>query len=143
MPRIRFTDRSIQAVQPPPSGQAEYFDANGRLPGFGLRVSASGRKSWVVLYRSGGRPRRLTLGPYPLLGLADARSKAKAALAVVVSGGDPAAAKRADRDAPTFAELVEVTSSAMPNQGSAHGATTSACSAATFPRSGIGCGPAT
>jgi len=108
MPRIRFTDRSIQAVQPPPSGQAEYFDANGRLPGFGLRVSASGRKSWVVLYRSGGRPRRLTLGPYPLLGLADARSKAKAALAVVVSGGDPAAAKRADRDAPTFAELVEV-----------------------------------
>ena len=107
MPRIPFTDRSIKAVEAPSSGQIEYFELNGRLPGFGLRVSASGRKSWILLYRNGRHPRRLTLGTYPILGLADARAQAKEALATVVGGGDPAMVKRADRSAISFGELSE------------------------------------
>ncbi len=107
MPRIKFTGRSIQAIKPPEDGQIEYFDVDGKLPGFGLRVASSGRKSWVLLYRFGRHPRRLTLGPYPILGLADARAKAKEALAAVVGGHDPAGAKSADRQALTFANLIE------------------------------------
>jgi integrase len=105
MPRIKFTDRSIQAAVAPGHGQIEYFDLDGRLPGFGLRVSASGRKSWILLYRIGRHPRRLTLGAYPILGLADARAQAKEALASVVGGADPAMAKKADRSAMSFGEL--------------------------------------
>ncbi len=45
----------------------------GHLPGFGLRVSQGGQKTWVVMYRAGGRKRRLKLGTFPLMGLADAR----------------------------------------------------------------------
>ena len=75
MPHLKLTDRTVNAIQPPPSGRADYFDADRKLPGFGLRVAASGRKSWVLLYRHGLRPRRLTLGTYPTLGLADARAR--------------------------------------------------------------------
>jgi hypothetical protein len=42
----------------------------------GLRVSSQGRKTWFVMYRSGGRLRRYTLGMYPVLSLADARAQA-------------------------------------------------------------------
>jgi integrase len=107
MPRIKFTDRSIQAIDPSSGGQVEYFDVEGRLPGFGLRVAASGRKSWILLYRFGGHPRRLTLGRYPVLGLADARGRAKEALAAVVGGEDPAGTKREARTAITFSDLTE------------------------------------
>ena len=107
MPRIPFTDRSIKAAGAPSGGQIEYFELDGRLPGFGLRLSASGRKSWILLYRSGRHPRRLTLGTYPILGLADARAQAKEALATVVGGGDPAMVKRADRSAISFGELAD------------------------------------
>jgi hypothetical protein len=60
MPRIKLTDRSAKADRPPTTGQIDYFDQ--RLPGFALRVTQYGHKSWNVLYRHGGRLRRLTLG---------------------------------------------------------------------------------
>ena len=52
-----------------------------------------------------GRQRRLSLGKYPLIGLADARKAARKALAGVVQGADPAADKQARREAPTFADV--------------------------------------
>lgn len=105
MPKIRFTDRGVMSLKPVAGKQVDYFDE--RLPGFGLRVSPSGHRSWIVLYRAGGRLRRFTLGAYPHLSLADARVKAKLAMSNVVQGGDPAAEKRAARRAETFAELAE------------------------------------
>jgi integrase len=59
------------------------------------------------MYRHGGRLRRLTLGTYPPLTLADARDKAKAALHSAGLGGDPAADKKAERLAETIAELAD------------------------------------
>jgi integrase len=103
MPRIKVTDRTVQGLMPNPSRQVDYFDE--RLPGFGLRVSPAGRKSWIVLYRFHGRLRRVTLGPYPYVSLADARAKAKTVMSQVVQGSDPAALKAAERRAETFAEL--------------------------------------
>lgn len=93
-------------MKAPASGRAEHFD--GATPGFALRVTASGHKSWTVLYRHGGRVRRLTLGTYPALGLADAREKAKDTLRAAAKGGDPAAEKKAERAAETFGELADL-----------------------------------
>ena len=87
----------------PESGQIEYWD--GKTPGFGLRVSQGGKKAWVLLYRHQGRLRRLTLGTYPILGVADARDMAKARLAEVQQGNDPATTKRDRRESDTFAAL--------------------------------------
>lgn len=105
MPRLAFTDRAIRALRPQPT-RVDYFDASGALPGFGLRVTPSGVKTWTVLYRNaGGRLRRLSLGKYPLVGLAAARELAQKALATVVHGGDPADEKQGRREAPTFADV--------------------------------------
>ena len=58
------------------------------------------------MYRHGNVKRRLTLGTYPALSLADAREKAGEALhAVQYESADPAARKRLAHTAETFAEL--------------------------------------
>ena len=103
MPRKKLTDRTVQALRPDPNRQVDYFDT--RWPGFGVRVSPAGRKSWVVMYRFHGRVRRVTIGPYPYVSLADARAKAKALVRQVFQGTDPAAEKAAERLAETFAQL--------------------------------------
>lgn len=70
---MRLTDLSIRKLKAPNSGQKTFFDDG--LPGFGVRVSQGGTKSFVVMY---GKRRRLkTLGRFPDLGLADARRAAK------------------------------------------------------------------
>jgi hypothetical protein len=53
------------------------------------------------MYRSGGRLRRLTLGTYPALSLADARQQAMTARHAVAHGEDPALHKQTLRHAPT------------------------------------------
>jgi integrase len=106
MPTIKFTVRSLDALKPPATGRVEYWDAD--VPGLGLRMSDRGRKTWTLLYRAGGRQRRFTLGTYPALPLADARDKAKDALRAVAHGKDPAAEKKAGREADTVGELADL-----------------------------------
>lgn len=87
----------IRRFAPPQQGQNEVFDT--KIPGFGVRISARGTKSFVLLYRFDGRSVRLTLGRYPTLSLADARKLASEALREVTLGSDPAREK-ADRKKP-------------------------------------------
>jgi integrase len=103
VPVVTFTARFVESLAPPSAGQCDYWDRT--LPGFGLRLSFGGRKAWVVRYHANSRLRRLTLGPYPTIGLADARDRAKVALLQVASGADPATTKRAARNADTFGDL--------------------------------------
>jgi integrase len=106
MTSIKMTARGVDALRPPAAGQVDYWDADN--PGFGLRVSAGGRKAWVAMYRHGNVKHRLTLGTYPTLSLAEAREKAAIAHhAVQYAGADPAAVKRAERAAETFAALAD------------------------------------
>lgn len=74
---MRLTDISIKALQPPLKGQVTYTDDT--VPGFGVRVSQGGVKSFVVVY--GRSRRRATLGRYPTISLQDARRAAKELLA--------------------------------------------------------------
>jgi integrase len=115
MPRKKLTAASVEALAAPANGQVDYFDQV--LPGFVLRASAKGRKSWVVFYRvqagpDKGKLRRHTLGAYPMLSLAEARDKARHEMQAVANGGDPAREKREQRKAAppkasTFADVVE------------------------------------
>jgi hypothetical protein len=66
----KFKDKWIAALRPK-SERYERWEGGG----FGVRVSPGGGKAWVWVYRFDGRPRRMTLGTYPKLGLADARIK--------------------------------------------------------------------
>jgi integrase len=85
----KLTDETVAKTRAPASGRLELWDEE--LPGFGLRITHQGRKSWQVMYRVKGRKRRLTLGRYPALPLEVAREAAREALQTVARGDDPAA----------------------------------------------------
>jgi integrase len=106
MPRLRLTDRTIRSLKPAEEGQVDYFDDVTR--GFGVRVTRKGEKSFFTMYRFDGRLRRHTVGRYPDLSLAEARSKAKDVFHAVAHGRDPGAEKHAQRRAETFDQLAEV-----------------------------------
>jgi integrase len=103
MPTKNLTVRFLDSIKAPASGRIEYWDTG--TSGFGLRVSDQGRKTWVVLYRHHGRLRRLTLGTYPALSLADAREEAEDARRAAAKGRDPAGEKRAIKLGDTFEDL--------------------------------------
>ncbi|MEE8276758.1 MAG: Arm DNA-binding domain-containing protein, partial [Alphaproteobacteria bacterium] len=105
---MRFTDRSTAALKP----KGERYEAweDGRT-GFGIRVSLTGRKSWLFMYRFDGRARRMTLGVYPTMRLVTARLKHAEAKKLLSEGIDPGAkaiaARESEREAESVAELVE------------------------------------
>ena len=101
------TVRSLDAIKPPRSGREEYWDEDVR--GLGIRMSASGRRTWFLMYRVAGdkRLRRATFGVYPTLTLADARQLARSDLRLAAKGKDPAAARKEKRNADTFGELAD------------------------------------
>src|SRR5271163_3586257 len=101
--RAKLTAQFVEAIKAPQAGQIDYWDE--RTPGLGLRVSQGGRKAWTVFFRYHGRMRRLTLGTYPVLSLADARRLATTALREAQHGTDPATAKKEARTADSFGEL--------------------------------------
>jgi integrase len=72
---------------------------DGRITGLYLVLQPSGAKSWALRYRAAGKPAKLTLGPYPALDLANARRRAQEALGEVAGGKNPAADKKAAREA--------------------------------------------
>lgn len=103
MPVTKFNVRAIAAIKPPANGRVEYWDSG--TPNFGLRISSTGARTWLTMYRVKGRKRRHTLGSYPAMTLADAYEKARVSLNEAANGSDPAAEKRAERLADTFGEL--------------------------------------
>jgi integrase len=103
---MKFTDKKIQNLKPK-AQRYEEWEGNG----FGVRVTPRGVKSFVYLYRFEGKPRRLTLGTYPTMTLAEAHQAHGEAMRKLEQGIDPGAeavAERAeDRQAPTVAVLAD------------------------------------
>ena len=92
MPKKRLTAAMVERITPPAKGQVEYYDLN--MPGFALRVSYSGTKSWIVMIRIRGKLARVTLGEWPIMGLAEAHAAAREAKLEAKVGGDPRETKR-------------------------------------------------
>ncbi|PFH10914.1 integrase [Collimonas sp. PA-H2] len=62
--------------------------------GLTFTLSAAGTATWILRYRYGGRPKELTIGNYPDIGLAAARKIAREKRSEIDRGGDPASDKR-------------------------------------------------
>jgi len=93
-----LTALGVKRIKSPAKGQTDHFDAV--LPGFALRVTSKGHKSWVLLYRFHGTVRRLTIGSYPAFGLVEARDEARKARQLVEKGIDVAAEKKRQKYQP-------------------------------------------
>ena len=102
MPKL--TKRTIDATEPQ---LVEFFIWDESIPGFGVRIMPSGRKSFVVQYRAGRRPRRMSLGPSTVLTCDQARTRAITIIAAVRNGEDPSADRAAKRNAATVTDLAE------------------------------------
>lgn len=79
MSKVSLSDLTVKNLPLPVKGQARYWDAS--LPGFGIRVSQGGAKTWIVLDPRSKVRTQETIGRYPLISLQDARSEAKRLLA--------------------------------------------------------------
>lgn len=107
--RVVLNPRNVAKLSPPPSDKVIYYDATpppASPPGFGVRVTASGSRSYTLDYRLRGRSRRLTLGKVGAVALAGARAAARTALEKVAKGVDPLVEKHGARGN-TLAALAE------------------------------------
>ncbi|SLK07498.1 tyrosine-type recombinase/integrase [Novosphingobium mathurense] len=83
--------KAIEAFKP----KVKRYEVHDLLcPGFSVRVYPTGRKVFTVKYRYGPKQRRLPLGVFPRLALADARAQAMEALRQVDDGIDPSVQRR-------------------------------------------------
>jgi hypothetical protein len=89
--RTKLTPSFVQKARAEPgAGRALFWDKD--MPGFGLLVTASGHRSFIVQYRFRGRSRRMTIDG--VLGLSAARKRARALLGEVAHDRDPLQERR-------------------------------------------------
>ena len=100
--QIKITKRTVDRITGDGSDKF-YWDDD--LPGFGLRVRASGRKYYVVQFRANGRLRRMTLGRHGAVTPETARRRAMALISEAKGGKDPAALRDKGRKAATMKVL--------------------------------------
>jgi integrase len=97
---VPLTDRTVKTV-----GPGRYSD--GAVKGLMLVVRDSGSRAWVLRYQVGGRRRDMGLGPYPEIGLADAREKAFDARRLIKRDGKDPITERGRAKMRTFRETAE------------------------------------
>lgn len=112
MPTASLTRRGIASL-PNVTRRTIFYDRD--LTGFGLRISPGSKRapacSWIVEYRVGGgrsaQKRRIVVGDLLKLDPDRARREAKAILARVELGADPAADRERSRRAESVTDLIE------------------------------------
>jgi integrase len=105
---VRLTTATLpKALSPPDKGVKEVWDEHCR--GLCLLVRATGKATWTYRYRprGGGARRRVRLGEYPSVGLAEARKRADKQRGKVADGADPQGETKAKRNAPTLSALID------------------------------------
>lgn len=78
-------------------GKPEVIHFDETLTGFGVRIRAGGKRTWVLFYRVDGKQRKATIGTVEVLSLDQARDAARKILAAVQLGSDPQGEKAANR----------------------------------------------
>jgi integrase len=98
----KLTKRTVDAAD---VHEKDYFIWDDELPGFGLRVFASGKRSYLIQYRAAGRTRRYTIGLHGVWTPETARQEAKVQFGRVARGDNPSEERQLDHKAITVKEL--------------------------------------
>jgi integrase len=103
---VLATEREVRNAKP--NGERTEFRIKG-AKNLVLRITPRGHRTWAFLYAnpSSGQRRKLSIGTYPAVGLAEARNWALALTLEVQGGKDPLTQRRTERAAETFAKLAE------------------------------------
>jgi integrase len=103
----KITKRTVDAAKP---GDTNQFLWDTELKGFGLKITPAGLKVYILQYRRGGRgatTKRVTIGGHGAVTAEQARKIASGLTSTIAAGGDPAAARAAQKGAPTVADLAQ------------------------------------
>lgn len=100
----KLTKRTVESLAPT---DRDFLVFDDELPGFGVRVMPSGRKTFLVQYRAKGRTRRVKIGTFGALAPEAARTEAKKLLGDIARGENPAEDIAHDRRAPTLAAMCD------------------------------------
>src|SRR5690625_4432436 len=92
---MKLTKTAVEKTAIPAKGQSFYWD--DVLPGFGLRVTPSGRRTYIVQARIHGQTRRATIGQHGVFTVDQARKQARAELGRMADGVDPVVEKKKAR----------------------------------------------
>ena len=90
MAKHRLTDRKLSALK---AGATRYEVMDTDVPGFGVRVSETGQRTFILIHRYPGsrNPTRRALGEYPAISLEKARRRARDWRDLIEKGVDPKA----------------------------------------------------
>ena len=102
---MRLTKKTVTELQSRPK---RYYEWDEKIPGFGVGVHPSGRKSFYYKYRNAAnRQKMYTIGPFGKLTVEQARGIAKDLSADVRKGKDPATKKKDMREGTTVSEACD------------------------------------
>ena len=87
-----LTVRQIDTAKP---ADKDYKLTDGQ--GLYLLVKRSGARYWCLKYRFAGKEKKLSIGAYPTVTLAQARSRREDARKMLTEGKDPSAEKQAKK----------------------------------------------
>ena len=102
MPKL--TKRLVESAE---VRDKDYVIFDSTLPGFGVRILPSGKRSYLVQYRRGRKWRRMAIGLHGILTPEKARAEAIRILSEVISGKDPAEERQQARRVPTVADMCQ------------------------------------
>ena len=91
----KLTTKFIEGQKPDPSKRLDIRD--DLMPGLVLRISTSGTKTFCLHKRINGKMRRLTIGRFPVLSLAEARERVRQVLYDIETGRPEMSVKRAEK----------------------------------------------
>jgi len=103
----KITKRTVDSITP---AGTDLFLWDTDLNGFGLKVTPSNSKIYILQYRMGGRgspSRRYTIGKHGAWTPDSARKESTRLLGLIASGTDPAEAKRKDKTGLTLTAFAE------------------------------------
>jgi len=118
---MALTDRQIRTAKVPARrNQLDLRD--DQIRGLVLRVYRSGTKTWLLLYHRlvDNRRRTFKLGPYPGVGLKQARQLAEVAVGRIAAGDDPQGEREERREASTAETVAQLAEQYLATYAKAH-----------------------
>jgi integrase len=102
MAKMNLIKTVVEGIAPAPGPEKVTLVWDKKLPGFGLRVTHSGVKSYVIQYRPNGstQSKRITIGRHGKITAEKARAEAERLFAGITLGADPAAETKALKHKP-------------------------------------------